>query len=79
MEGFAAWGEEPPGVGFAGAGLVDGGHEGVKDAGILALTRLLFEAAVKRVRLLGGELLERPDAEEIEVAEHGGADVSQLG
>jgi hypothetical protein len=75
MERFAMWREVPPVEGFASAGLVDGSHEGVEDAGVLALAGLFFETAVERVGLLGGELLKRLDAEEFEVAEHGGADV----
>ncbi len=76
MERFAARREGPPCEGFTGTGLVDGGHEGVEDARVLALAGLFLQAAVEGVGFLGGELVESFDAEEIEVAEHGGADIS---
>lgn len=75
LSGFAFGGVVPPLLGFAGLGVVDGGGEGVPDAGVLAGVGEAAEADVEFVGFAFGELGDGGDAELDEVLGHRFADV----
>lgn len=78
-EAFAVWGVGPPGAGGIAVGLVDGGHDGVEEAGVVAAGVDPAPGVVDLDGILAGQLVDAGDAGAFEVCGDRGADVHEVG